>query len=156
MVRTLSDAGTSACGEQVYSRNIVSFVGIAIIRAHMTHATCNAVLQKVSGQLTNKVKIVKIDSDKYPKLASKYGIQVSCAVLRCAALRCAVLCCAVLRCAVLCCAVLCCAVLRCAVLQSAGRQLDDSTSHLTYLPASSLVDQFCCVPSAKSECPDAL
>jgi len=33
------------------------------------------VLTTVSSQLSDKVKIVKIDTDKYPKLASRYRIQ---------------------------------------------------------------------------------
>ena len=33
-------------------------------------------LQGLSKQMGDKLKIVKIDTDKYPKIASRYGIQV--------------------------------------------------------------------------------
>lgn len=33
-------------------------------------------VQKVSTQMAGKIKFVKIDTDKYPKVASRYAIQV--------------------------------------------------------------------------------
>lgn len=36
----------------------------------------NFAVQKVSAQMADKVKFVKIDTDKYPKVASRYAIQV--------------------------------------------------------------------------------
>lgn len=33
-------------------------------------------MQKVSTQMAGKIKFVKIDTDKYPKVASRYTIQV--------------------------------------------------------------------------------
>lgn len=39
------------------------------------------VAQKVSTQMAGKVKFVKIDTDKYPKVASRYAIQVCSSVL---------------------------------------------------------------------------
>ncbi len=33
------------------------------------------ILEQVGTQMTNRVQVVKIDTDKYPGIASKYGIQ---------------------------------------------------------------------------------
>jgi len=39
-------------------------------------------VQKLSAQMGDKIKIVKIDTDKYPKIASRYAIQVCSARLK--------------------------------------------------------------------------
>ena len=39
--------------------------------------TSEAAVQKLSTQMAGKIQIVKIDTDKYPKVASRYAIQVN-------------------------------------------------------------------------------
>ncbi|CAI5522274.1 unnamed protein product [Closterium sp. Naga37s-1] len=71
----------SAAGKQTFSSfdDMIQTADVVLVDFYATWCgPCQIVaktLEQVSAQVGDSVKIVKIDTEKYPKLASRYGIQ---------------------------------------------------------------------------------
>ncbi|GJP50256.1 hypothetical protein CLOM_g9394 [Closterium sp. NIES-68] len=71
----------SAAGKQTFSSfdDMIQSADVVLVDFYATWCgPCQIVaktLDQVSAQVGNSVKIVKVDTEKYPKLASRYGIQ---------------------------------------------------------------------------------